>query len=459
MNTQFSPGILGFRGAQSLWAIPLRLGLFLVVSVYLGACSTFNDGFALIDRQILGGEIQAAREHHDLLVYPPRDRALQQLNQAMLFRLSGDFVGSNAAFERAKVTMDELSRLSVAEQVNSLVSNDEFRAYEGQAHERIYLHLIKGINHLQQGDIHSARVEVLQMDVLMRELALADEKAVERVAPFARYFSGLVYDALNEPSDALVAYRQAMEAYRERSGAAGIPLRLQQDLIRLTDRLGLREEGDRYRQSFNLAPSPEDPDHGEFVAIVFDGLAPPLHEESVIWQGMINGGHLYRISLPAVTSRAYTAVSPQIRLEGNWSGGELVDDLDRLVRADLDARKPAMAARAFVRQAVKQGIASAATRATQRKADNTAELLATGLLSIGMQFAVVLTERADTRNWSTLPGRVWLIRQSLPVGQHSLQMDFGGRKQAWSNVRIAAGEKTFVAWHPLGPGPVIGKRQ
>ena len=459
MNTQFCPAPLDFRGAKSLWATLLRQGFVLVISAYLGACSTFNEGFALIDQQIMGGEIKAARERHDQLAYPPRDRALQQLNQAMLLRLGGDLPGSNAAFESAKATMDELSRLSLAEQVSSLVSNDEFRAYEGQPHERIYLHLIKAINHLQLGELYSARVEVLQMDVLMRELALIDEKAVERAAPFTRYFSGLIHDALNEPSDAMIAYRQAMEAYRERSGATGIPMKLQQDLIRLTDRLGLTEEGERYRQSFDLSASPEDRDQGELVAIVFDGLAPSLREESVMWQGLINGGRLFRISLPAVMPRSYTAGSPQIRLEGNWASGELVDDLDRLVRADLDARKPAMAARAFARQAVKQGVASAAARATQRKADNTAEILASGLLSIGMQFAVVLTERADTRNWSTLPGRVWLIRQRLPAGQHRVQMEIGGRQQTWSNVRIAAGEKTFVAWHPLGPGPAIGTRQ
>lgn len=435
------------------------LGLLALLGAsLLGGCTTFSEGFARVDRQLLAGEIAAARQGHDKLAYPARDRALQALNRGMILRLGGDLAASNVALESAKLLMDELSRLSLAEQATGLVTNDEFRAYEGLVHERIYLHLIKAINYLQLGERFAARVEVLQLDLLMRELAANDAKSVERAAPFARYFSGLIYDALDEASDAMIAYRQALAAYRERDGASGVPADLQRDLLRLTQRLGLSEEFTRYRNEFTVEEFLPVRGEGELVAIVFDGLAPTLREDSVVWP-QLGGGRLFRLSLPTVAYRPQVSAVPRLVAPEFSADGTLVDDLDRLVRADLDQRKPAMAARAVARQALKQGAATAATRAAQSKADKPAEQLAAGLFSIGLQFAAVLSERADTRNWSTLPGRVWLIRQTLPAGSHRLRLESGKRWRELPELRIVAGEKTFVAWHPLGPGGGLGATQ
>ena len=426
----------------------------------LGGCTSFSEGFSRVDRQLMAGDIAAARVGHEKLAYPSRDRALQALNRGMLQRLSGDLAASNVALESAKHQMDDLSRLSLAEQATGLVTNDEFRAYEGQVHERIYLHLIKTINYLQLGERFSARVEVLQLDVLMRELAVSETRAVERAAPFARYLSGLIFDAMDEPADALIAYRQALAAYRARDGESGVPPALKLDLLRLTRRLGIGDEHERYRQEFDIPANAIRPPggEGEVVAIVFDGLAPALRENSVVWPEY-GGGRMFRVSLPVVVYRPASFGVPQLTADDFRMGAELVDDLDRLVRADLDDRLPAMAARAVARQVLKQGAATAASRAAKSKADTSGEQLAAGVLSIGMQFAAVLTERADTRNWSTLPGRVWLIRQRLPAGKHRVQLESGTRRQAVSDVSVEAGEKTFIVWHPLGAGGAIGSAQ
>ena len=435
-------------------------GLLLLLGTgLLGACTTFSEGFFRVDRQLLAGDVTAALAGHEKLAYPARDRALQALNRGMLLRLNGDYAASNAALESAKLTIDDVSRLSLVEQASGLVSNDASRAYEGQVHERIYLHLIKAINYLQLDERFSARVEVLQLDVLMRDLAVSHGRAVERAAPFPRYLSGLIYDALDEPSDAMIAYRNALLAYRARDGAKGVPEGLRRDVLRLSRRLGLSEEHDRYRREFDLPVVPQEPvEHGELVAIVLDGVAPPLRENSVTWPEL-GGSRLFRLSLPTVGSRPPSAGSPRLIAPGVNARAELVDDLGRLVQSDLDERLPAMAARAIARQAIKQGAATAASRAAQRKADNSSEALAAGIVSIGMQFAAVLSERADTRSWSTLPERVWLIRQALPAGQHRLQLESRGRRADFTGLRIAAGEKTFIVWHPLGPGGALGSVQ
>ena len=433
----------------------------LAVVLLLSACTTFNDGFSRVDRQLIAGDLAAARTTHEKLTYPPRDHALQLLNRAMLLRFGNDLSGANLALEDAKTLIEELAKLSLSEQASSLITNDERRAYEGQVHERIYLHLIKVINHWQLGDRSAARVEVLQLDVLMRDLAIGEPAAVERAAPFAHYLSGLLYDALGERSDAMIAFRQAEMAYRVRAwgtrGASAVPAALPSDLLRLTRQFGLSEENNAYRKAYGqsaaLVGSPN-AGEGELLVLVFDGLAPGLRENSVMWADPLSG-RLLRLSLPAVADRHFSASPPKLRVGSRLVTGELADDVDRLVRADLDARKPAMAGRALARQAIKQGAATAVTKAAQRKADNSGEQVAVGLLSIGLQFASALSERADTRNWSTLPGRIWLLRLPLAVGVHRVQLEFDGRTQTLSDLRVAAGEKTFAVWHPLGPSGLL----
>ena len=438
------------------------MSLLLCVNVCLSACGTFSESFAKVDRLMVVGDVAGALRAHEQLSYPPRDVALRDLNQAMLMRVNGDLRGANQTLEAAKSTLQDLSRLSVAEQAGSLLSNDEFRAYDGLIHERIYLHIIKAMNYLQLDDRFAARVEVLQMDVLMRELAEGEEKAVARVAPFARYFSGLVYDALGESSDAMIAFRQAYLAYRERNGTTGIPEGLKRDLLRLTRVLGLTDELDRYRQEFELPdPTENGSDTAAIVVFVLDGLAPGLREESVLWQDLVSSqGRMLRISMPSVVTRFNPSGVPQLRVgeTGARKPGELGDDIDRLVRDDLEDRKPAMAARAVARQVLKQSAATAVTHAAKRKADSGGEQLAAGLLSIGAQFAAVLTERADTRSWSTLPGRIWVVRQPLAEGRHNIQIEMGFRRHAWEEVSVSAGEKKILVWQPVGPSGALGAR-
>jgi len=424
-------------------------------ALLLGGCSTFSEGFARVERQMAVGDVAGAQAVHAKLNYPERDRALQHLNQGMLARLNGDLTASNAALEHAKGVMEQFAKISVAEQATSLVTNDELRAYEGQVHERIYVHLIKAINYLQQNDRYAARVEILQVDVVMRELAASNEKSVARAAPFARYLSGLIYDALDERSDAMISYRQAYVAYQERGGSAAVPAALRTDLLRLSRRLGLSDEYERYRKEFGTAALPSGPAvGGEVVALVFDGLAPGLSESTLLWP-QLGTGRVFRVSMPVVNRRSYAAGSPELTSDVGRIDGELADDLDALVRADLSDRAPAMAARAIARQVLKQGAATAVSKSAQRKADSSGEQAVAGLLSLGMQIAAVMTERADTRNWSTLPGKVWVIRQRLAPGEHRLRLELGGRTREFSGLRVASGEKVFVVWHPLGPGGAL----
>src|SRR5690606_14309472 len=96
-----------------------------------------------------------------------RDAVLYDLNRAMLLRMAGDYGQSNAAFEQAKDAIDRLDAVSVREQAGALAVNDMLRSYTGAPYERVLLHVYAALNYLALDRPDDARVEILQLDVLL----------------------------------------------------------------------------------------------------------------------------------------------------------------------------------------------------------------------------------------------------------------------------------------------------
>jgi hypothetical protein len=48
-------------------------------------------------------------------------------------------------------------------------------------------------------------------------------------------------------------------------------------------------------------------------------------------------------------------------------------------------------------------------------------------------------ERADTRSWHLLPGRIAVARLRLPAGRHDIAIDVGGAPYALGSVEVPAG--------------------
>jgi hypothetical protein len=64
----------------------------------------------------------------------------------------------------------------------------------------------------------------------------------------------------------------------------------------------------------------------------------------------------------------------------------------------------------------------------------------------------VLTERADTRSWFTLPGEIHLARLSLPPGDYNVRVELRGHDQGVLDSReikiaLRKGEKKYVSRH------------
>ncbi len=370
-----------------------------------------------------------------------RNESLNLLDKAMLLRMQQQFEASNSAFEQAKDVIEELDAVSPTEQAAALTINDTMRSYLPRTFERVLVHCFKAMNYLELRQYDSARVEVLQLDELLKQ-------EEDFRLPFARYLSGLVFEFNQEPDNALIAYRKAYEAYGD--GGRTIPSLLQQDLLRLTDYLGRDDEHRRFDEEFALVSWPTQQrfrEQAHAVAFLFNGLIPRLHSHEILAQSP-GDGRMHRISTPFYEQR-YTRVH-SFMLAGNLAANdsELFADLERHARAALEDEMPGIIARTVARVAVKNQVVNEAGEEQP-------------LIGLALNVIAVLSEQADTRAWYTLPQEILLTRIELEPGLHDLQLLLDGSfrpdsNHSWPQIELEPGETVVLGLHwpesysPLG---------
>lgn len=359
---------------------------------------------------------------------------LANMNKGMLRQMKGDYKGSNEVFEAAKNKIEKLYGTSVTEQLGALAVNDTLRSYSGDRYEQVLLHAYMAMNYIKLNDLDSARVEMLQADVKMQEWGEQPEED-----PFVRYLSGMIYEALGENDQALVAYRKAKEAYKTTEQKIGIPDVLKKDLLRLLSEQGLKNELRALKKEFRITKfkaSFASKKMGELVVVLSAGLAPVRGDVSITVPGVEEVVDTVRIALPRYYNSS-PSFSAHLSVRGASADLELVEDVDALARAALDNDLPIITARAVARAVVKHK--------TQKKAEEKGGALMGFLATV----ANVITEQADTRSWTSLPQTIQLTRVNLPAGQHDVSIEIhnssGGLVDTISkSVTVQSGKIAFV---------------
>ena len=421
----------------------------------LAACTTFSDTIQSTERGLAQQQPKTALAAYEKVKPPPQDLVLYLMNKGMLLRMSGDYAESTRTLEEAKSHIQALRALSLREQALSITVNDATKSFIGEDYERVMVNNYLALNYLEGGQLEAARVEALQVDLLLREKAQKTTVVTPYAEDaFARYLTGIVYEDEREWSDAMIAYRKAYEAYKKqlKSFSVAMPETLKHDLIRLADRMGLAEEAGRYREEFKIEQTLSEAElleRGEIILTVHAGLAPIKRERATTVPNPATG-RILRIALPQYRSRAQPFVYANLSVDSSSAKTSRVENVDAIAVKTLDAEMPLITARAVARMAAKDTVAAAAGSGSS--GGNSSASTTAALLGLAVNVAGVLTERADTRSWFTLPGEIHLARLALPPGEYKLKVELRGRDERvldTSEIKIAIrkGEKKYVSRH------------
>ncbi len=451
---------------------PVFLSCLMLVTLFINGCamssmfSPYPQQIAVVKQQI---EHKKFAESLQLLDKKrgSRDEVLYLLERARVAQLSGDFSTSISDFRTAiqdVEKVDEQAKISFSKSVSksaALLSSDNAIPYEASSYERVLLHHYQALNFIAQKNWEAASVEVRraaleQKEAVERhhkELAKAEEKArEEKFDPsssqsqvnkhyksmydaassvknsfqnaYTFYFSGVVWEILNEKNDAYIDYKKALEIFPANHF-------LQDDVLRLAKQLGFREDYDLYEKQFARQAAPStSADEGEIVVIYEEGFVPV--KDSTVLSLPISKG-IHSVSFPFYRDVALNARQLKLYDGAKVIGAtEMILDLRALVIKDLQEKMPGIMIRQVLRLLAKD-------RLQQTAKDK---------LGDAGRFAAMLynvvSEQADRRSWLTLPRDVQIFRSKLAAGTHELGLVAGNGRRENISVNIRQRQITIV---------------
>jgi uncharacterized protein len=471
-------------------ATPISSILSVFVLFLLTGCGPSVNRYLLIEQSLHAGDPhqaativeQAERE------YGAKGRLLYAMDRGMMLQLTGQYEQSNVALDRAEEDIERLYTKSIRTETAAFLTNDNALPYEGDAYEHVMVNVIKALNYAVQGQVDKALVEVRRLDHRLNVLGdRVKDKDKYRNDGFARYLSGILYEAAGDLNNAFIAYRNAYEAYGAMRGWSkmSFPPSLRADLLRTTEALELMTEFESYRQKFPdvvWEPSGFAEQSAQVVMISYNGRAPrkedllldlPISLDAVqlvllnrgvfyqpygrdrVVDSVLYGlnGRVVRVALPQLVRQKTRVTSESLTLTDSRGRSvtvrsELAQNVTELAEKSLSERLPAITVKALARAATKFAMAESITRGAQYAAGRDAAPWVGLLVELVTKIFAVASEEADKRSWQTLPDEIHVARAWVSPGPyhvsiqppgHSIMMGKDGQA-----ISLVAGQTMFI---------------
>ncbi len=398
-------------------------------------------------------------------------------------QLEGDFEGSRAAYEKAIAKnreQDEKAKISAsgaAAQGGAVLVNDKVIPYRAQSYERTLVHHYQALNYLAQNDVIGAGVEVRRANREQEAARKRHEKEIDRAksdkpnepaagetnAPAAGtaddprlapvyagldqvagavkhsfqnaatfYVSAVIWEMLGEPNDAYIDCKKALEIYPENPY-------LQQDVVRLGKRLGMREDLEDFARRFPEAAGTPADGSGELegkarlVVVYEEGLVPQKTEMSVAYP-LFSSDSIGVVALPVYAAAPPPAAPAEVSAGGKRLGRTApICNVAALAARALGEQMPGILTRQVARAVAK----GAAAKAAKDAGGNGAEL--------AMLLYNLISEQADLRSWLTLPAHIQVLSAWTEPGTKAAAISSPAGGTLWSGeVTLKAGKTTLI---------------
>tara|TARA_R110001583_G_scaffold40778_1_gene130083 strand:- start:9076 stop:10335 length:1260 start_codon:yes stop_codon:yes gene_type:complete len=319
---------------------------------------------------------------------PNRDIAQYQLNLGILQLLSADFSAAIATLSEAKKVMSDLSATSVSENLAAGTVNETLRSYSGYPTDRVMVHNMLALAYLLSNDIYAARVEMLQADIAMKKLATKGSLSGQLVS--AHLLAAIIYEMLDEQSNALISYSNSEKILIKRN--LSVPFALQQSLLRMSYEVDKEGQYANYAKRYLQFRVPVNNNNTQVFSLYFDGIVSHKEQASIVVPSF-NGKQLIRISMPAYHSYAKQITHAKLFDASQQFTTELIENLETLVREDLDKEYPSILLLTTTRAIAKYKLVEESSQKDP-------------LLGSLINIATLLTEVADLRSWNMLPSNI-----------------------------------------------------
>lgn len=407
---------------RSIRRLALVAGLF-----FLSACATYQNKVSFARTLIEAGKAdEAAQKLEPLAEKQDGDQLVYLLDYGTALQLAGKYKDSNRVYLSADKLMEEVDYHSASRIAGSLLLNEEMVQYKGDTFEKIFVNAQLALNYLELGELDDALVEARRINEKFQKYR-QDEKQKFEMNPFAKYLSAMIWEADGKLDDAAIAYQEAY-SISESIGSIG------EDLIRSAKRARRMDQYKEWKAKF---PEVQERDQwydrslGELVVIVQQGWGPRKDFGPDVRFPILRPIGSYTRSAQVTVQGVGTFFSRDVYDVQSAAIQTLNDDMGALVAKRL------------------AGIVAkeAAARELQRKNE---------LVGAVAWIAMHASDRADLRQWSTLPQTIQVIRVPLKPGTYDIDLQGlsgGGMptedRSPSRKITIKQGRKVFVNWRTV----------
>ncbi len=396
------------------------------MALTLVGCATYQSQLSPVKNKLENNEPDAAINGiKEKALKPSDDQLAYLLEYATVLQMAGKYQDSNKYFLEADQMAEQKDYHSVTRIGGSLLFNEGMVQYKGADYEKMLINVMTAINFSLLGDNDAALVEVRRINEKLEYYRLEEKKDYTHNA-FALYLSAMLWESDRNWDSAFIDYMRAYDL------DPTIP-NLDKDLLALakvTDRLA--DVKKRKIDTDMVVRKANDKTMGEVIFIYQQGWGPEKIEAP--------GNPRF-----PTLKRVYSQIA-QASIE--VSGGpkaitNKIYDVTQNSMRTLNEQYAALVAKRVAGVVVKDVVAN-------KIADENAALGAAAFV------AMHLSDRADLRQWSTLPNSFQVARLPLKPGKYNLvargiSSDSGvtDATKTFDNVLIKPGKKVFLGWRTV----------
>ncbi len=419
---------------------PLSIGFTMVL---FSACASFYEVSYDFNREFEKGNIDHALEElqSDKQYAKSKTKFLYYLNNGLLLSMKGQYDESNAFFEKAYLFGEDF-KVNYAAEIASYFTNPMITMYRGEDHEHLLPLYYKAINYLKMSQYEEALVECKRLNIRLQQLSdkYKSRDRFQRDA-FIHNLMGIIYQANGDWNNAFIAYRNAYEIYQDdysRLFGLQVPDQLKKDLLISAWKTGFQEEFISFKEEFEWPDFKVQQPEADLVFFWHNGLGPVKDEWSINFvidhnnsnmfifsnqhipvqfpfsvegskdQSDLTDLEMFRVAFPKYVERPVYYSSAAIELNDTTYALQLAEDINKIAFKSLQERMTLEFSKSLLRAALKK-----AAEKSARKEDKGFGAL------LGMVNA--MTEKADTRNWQTLPHSIFYTRVPMKEGKNEIR--------------------------------------
>lgn len=451
--------------------------LLIAPAVIMAACATFYQKTYQVQSSIASGQFEKADKllANDNKWAENNHRVLYYMNRGVVSFMMNDYEESIKFLNQADHYIEDYSK-EFGWETLSLISNPMVKPYQPEDFEAVMIHFYKALDFLALNDYEGALVEARRVNIRLQEIndKFKDHQNKYQRDAFAHNLMGMIYDAAGEYNNAFIAYRNALDVYEKdykKLFNLDVPLQLKKDLLRTARKTGFSDQVNFYENKFGIKASDvENKNEGELVLFWLNGMGPVKEEWQItisnmgISDGIVSLGNpelglnyaysannlsarekaafknlsFIRVAFPKYRERLPVFSRGQILFNNKEIPFEKAQNINKIAFQSLRDRMVRELGNSLLRLATKRAMEELASRENE---------------NLGTIVSIInaMTEKADTRNWQSLPYSISYARISLPEGQNSINLQFSGSNSSHDqiSVNIQAGKTSFFTYHTM----------